>query len=144
MESFTAVAVGALAKLARKLKELRTAATRRCNVADENRAEQGVPLEDMDRSGIRNRLSSAQASGSANDNPDSPSTTSGESGTITPGSDENSENQGMNAVQQVQHVKRLTQRNLRRFLHQDSLVAAFRWMGNMHGLLEECGRARTN
>lgn len=42
---------------------------------------------------MRNRLASGQASGSANDNPDSPSTTSGESGTMTPGNGENSESQ---------------------------------------------------
>ena len=52
MAPVAADVVGALAKIVRKLKELRTAATKRCNVADENRAEQGVPLEDMDESGI--------------------------------------------------------------------------------------------
>ncbi|KAH8799915.1 hypothetical protein F5882DRAFT_514544 [Hyaloscypha sp. PMI_1271] len=93
MEPVTADVAGALAKIVRRLKELRTAATKRCNVADENRAEQGVPLEEMDESGMRHRLASGQASGSANDNPDSPSTTSGESGTLTPGNDENPESQ---------------------------------------------------
>jgi hypothetical protein len=101
MESLAAVVAGALAKIVRKLRELRAAATRGCNVADDNRAEQGIPLENMDRSGMKNRLTSGQASGSANDNPESPSTTSGESGTITPGSDENSESQGMSAVHEV-------------------------------------------
>lgn len=105
MAPVAADVVGALAKIVRKLKELRTAATKRCNVADENRAEQGIPLEDMDESGMRNRLASGQASGSANDNPDSPSTTSGESGTMTPGNGENSESQGTDAAHEVQHAR---------------------------------------
>jgi hypothetical protein len=105
MEPVTADVAGALAKIVRKLKELRTAATKRCNVADENRAEQGVPLEEMDESGMRHRLASGQASGSSNDNPDSPSTTSGESGTLTPGNDENPESQGTEAFHEVQHAR---------------------------------------
>jgi hypothetical protein len=67
--------------------------SRRCNVADEDRAEQGIPLENMETSGMRNRLGSSQASASANASPESPSTASGESGTLTPGSEDNSENQ---------------------------------------------------
>jgi hypothetical protein len=105
MESLTLVATEALTRIVCKLKELQTAATRRCNVADENRAEQGIHLENMDGSGMRNRLASGQASGSTNDNPDSPSTTSGDSGTMTPGSDENLESQGMIAVYEVQHAR---------------------------------------
>ncbi len=89
----------------RKLKEMWTAPTKRCIVADVNRAEQGIPLEEMDDSGLRSRLASGQASGqvsgSANDTPDSPSTTSGSSGTITTGSDDNSETQGMKTVREV-------------------------------------------
>jgi len=100
MASLAALAVEALAEIVCKLKELRTATSRRCNVADENIAEQGVPLEDMESCGMRNRLGTGQASGNTNDNPDSPTTTtSTESGTLTPGSHENSENQGMNTVQ---------------------------------------------
>lgn len=105
MESLTLVATEALSRIVCKLKQLRTAATKRCNVADENRAEQGIPLEDMDGSGMRNRLASGQVSGSMNDNPDSPSTTSGASGTMTPGSDGNLEGQGMIAVHEVQHAR---------------------------------------
>lgn len=100
MESFTVVAAGALAKITRTFNELQTAAKRRCNVADENRVEQGIRLEGMDEFGMRNRLASGQASG-ANNNPDSPSTTGGESGVMTPGTDENSESQGMNAMHEV-------------------------------------------
>jgi hypothetical protein len=94
MESLPAIIAWRLAKVVRQLREPRTAGPRRRNVADENRAEQGVPLEEMDEFGLRNRLASSQASGSANDNPNSPSTTSGGSGTLTPGSDENLERQG--------------------------------------------------
>jgi hypothetical protein len=101
MASLAAVAVEAVAKLVCKLKELRTATFRRCNVADENRVEQGVPLEDMESFEMRNRLGTGQASGSTNDNPDSPTTTTSTgSGTLTPGSEENSENHGMNAVKE--------------------------------------------
>jgi hypothetical protein len=105
MESLTLVATEALTRIVCKLKGLRTAATKRCNVTDENRVEQGIPLENMDGSGMRNRLASGQASGSMNDNPDSPSTTSGDGGTMTPGSDENLGGQGMIAVHEVQHVR---------------------------------------
>jgi hypothetical protein len=102
MASLAAVAGGTLAKIVRKLKELRATTSRRYNVADENSAEQGLPLENMESFGMRNRLGTDQASGSSNENPDSPTaTTSGESGTLTPGSDENSDNQGMNTVQVV-------------------------------------------
>jgi hypothetical protein len=106
MASLAAVAVEALAKIVCKLKELRTVTSWRCNVADENRVEQGVPLEDMESFEMRNRLGTGQASGSTNDNPNSPTTTtSTESGTLTPGSDENLENQGMNIVQGVQYAR---------------------------------------
>jgi hypothetical protein len=104
MASLATVAGETLAKIVRKLKQLRATASRRCNVADENSAEQGLPLENMENFGMRNRLGTDQASGSSNENSDSPTaTTSGDSGTLTPGSDENSENQGMNNVQVVPH-----------------------------------------
>jgi hypothetical protein len=108
MESLTALAARALKKFIRKLRELRTAETRRCNAADQNRLEQGMPIEDMDRSGMRNRLALGQASESANDNPESPSTMSGESGIITPRSDGNPESQGMLASHEVKCEKLLT------------------------------------
>ena len=53
MDFLTAAAAGKLAKLVHKLIELRAAASRRCNVTNENSAEQGLPLEDMDEAGLR-------------------------------------------------------------------------------------------
>lgn len=97
MDFLTAAAAGKLAKLVHKLIELRAAASRRCNVTNENSAEQGLPLEDMDEAGLRHRLASNRAPGSANDNPDSPSTASA-SGIMTPRSDDNSESQGEDHV----------------------------------------------
>ena len=108
MESLAAGIPNALAKTVQELKELRAATTRGSNVADENSAEQGVQLEEMDGSGMRNRLASGLASGqasrSADDNPDSPSTTSGDSGTLTPGTDDNLETQGMTLSKKLSSV----------------------------------------
>jgi hypothetical protein len=104
MASLTVVAAGVLAEIVCKLKGLHKVASKRNGVADDNRAEQGMPLENMETSGMRNRLGSGQASASANDNPESPSTASGESGTLTPRSEDNSESQGKSFVEQVQHA----------------------------------------
>lgn len=86
--------------IARKLKELRVAAWRRCIVADENRTEQGISLAEMETSGVRHRLGPGQASADLTDNPDSPTTISGDSGTLTPGtSNDPLDDRGMKLAQ---------------------------------------------
>ena len=81
-------ALRAVAKVPRELRGLFSVVLKRYRVADEERAEEGTILEDMETSGIRNRLVPEQTSGNAHDQtntPNSSPTTSTSSGIFTPG-----------------------------------------------------------
>ena len=78
----------AVAKVPRELRGLFSVVLRRCRVADEERAEAGTDLEDMQTTGVRNRRVPEQTPGNADDQsntPNSSPTTSTSSGTFTPG-----------------------------------------------------------
>lgn len=81
-------ALRAMAKVPRELRGLFSVVMRRCRVADEERAEAGTDLEDMQTPGVRNRRVHEQNPGNADaqsNTPNSSPTTSTSSGTFTPG-----------------------------------------------------------
>jgi hypothetical protein len=82
------VALRAVTKVPRELRGLFSVLLRRCRVADEERAEAGTDLEDMQPSGVRNRRLPEQTPGNADDQTNTPNsgpTTSTSSGIFTPG-----------------------------------------------------------
>jgi hypothetical protein len=92
------MALTAVAKIARKLQGFCGDALKRCKVADEESAEQGLNMGDMESSGVRNRRGTEQTSGSADNHADSP-TTSATSGTLMPRTGDGPlERKGMDAV----------------------------------------------
>ncbi len=81
-------ALRAVAKAPRELWGLLSVVLRRCRVADEERAEAGTDLEDMQTSGVRIRRVPEQTPRNADDQTNSPNsspTTSTSSGIFTPG-----------------------------------------------------------
>jgi hypothetical protein len=98
-------ALRAVEKVPRELRGLFSVVLRRHRVADEERAEEGTILEDMETSGIRNRLVPEQTSGNAHDQTNtltsSPTTTTS-SGTFTPGTtDGESESPGTSMCERL-------------------------------------------
>jgi hypothetical protein len=89
---------------ARKLQELCSVALKRCQVADEERAEPEMELGGMQSTGVRNLRVPEQTPERADDHTDSPTsspTTSTASGTLTPGTSEGiSETPGTIGVQE--------------------------------------------
>lgn len=96
------LALMAVTKGARKLQGLCAVVLRRCRVADEERAETGMNLGEMQSTGVRNRRAPEQTPERVDDHADTPTaspTTSTSSGTLTPGTSEGvSESPGMGGV----------------------------------------------
>lgn len=97
-------ALRAVEKVPRELRGLFSVVLRR-RVADEERAEEGTVLEDMETSGIRNRLVPEQTPKNAHDQTNtltsSPTTTTS-SGTFTPGTtDGESESPGTSMCERL-------------------------------------------
>jgi hypothetical protein len=104
-----ACALTAVVKGARKLQGLCLVVLRRCRVADEERAEAGMNLEEMQRTGVRNRRSPQQTPDRADDQANSPApspTTSTTSGISTPGTGEGiSESPGNGGERKIPRYK---------------------------------------